>query len=106
VFDLSCCLSVLVLDVFLSCPFCEDYDYALAHPEEEWLNRARVYRDKYFNSGYMQVGRELGNFYAFVSDLCLARPTLTLLFSFLAAVASFSLPRSSVCEQRRLMTTI
>ena len=34
----------------------QDYDYALAHPEEEWLNRARFYRDKYFNSGYMQVG--------------------------------------------------
>mmetsp|Transcript_38842 Transcript_38842/g.62226 ORF Transcript_38842/g.62226 Transcript_38842/m.62226 type:complete len:195 (+) Transcript_38842:53-637(+) len=34
----------------------EDYDYALAHPEQEWRNRARFFRDKYFNSGYMQVG--------------------------------------------------
>lgn len=39
-----------------SSPYHEDYDYALAHPEEEWLNRARFYRDKYFNAGYLQIG--------------------------------------------------
>jgi len=38
----------------------KDYDYALAHPEQEWRNRARFFRDKYFNSGYMQVGRDRG----------------------------------------------
>ena len=39
-----------------STPYRKDYDYALAHPEQEWLNRARFYRDKYFNSGYLQIG--------------------------------------------------
>mmetsp|Transcript_36170 Transcript_36170/g.89123 ORF Transcript_36170/g.89123 Transcript_36170/m.89123 type:complete len:329 (+) Transcript_36170:164-1150(+) len=58
----------------------EDYDYALAHPEQVMLNRARFYRDKYFNSGYMQVG---------ITHIFLGLVVMASMFQYMNMVANY-----------------